>query len=56
MLAGGALNSGRAAIGPYPAPRNEAYVGGRALTSEGHNIQIFMNSGLRKIFGAVPKN
>ena len=35
MFAGGAINPARAAIGPYPAPRNEAYVGGRALTPEG---------------------
>ena len=34
IFAGGAINSGHAAIGPYPAPRNEAYVGGRALTPE----------------------
>jgi sulfoxide reductase catalytic subunit YedY len=29
MFAGGAINPARAAIGPYPAPRNAAYVGGR---------------------------
>ena len=34
MFAGGAINPVNAAIGPYPAPRNEAYVGGRALTPE----------------------
>ena len=34
IFANGAINSARAAIGPYPAPRNEAYVGGRALTPE----------------------
>ncbi|MEK9710815.1 MAG: protein-methionine-sulfoxide reductase catalytic subunit MsrP, partial [Alphaproteobacteria bacterium] len=34
MFAGGMINPARAAIGPYPAPRNEAYVGGRALTPE----------------------
>ena len=34
MFAGGAINPARAAIGPYPAPRNAAYVGGRALTPE----------------------
>ena len=34
MFAGGALNPARAAIGPYPATRNAAYVGGRALTPE----------------------
>ena len=34
MFAGGAINPAGAAIGPYPAPRNGAYVGGRALTPE----------------------
>ena len=34
ICAGRAINSARAAIGSYPAPRNEAYVGGRALTPE----------------------
>ena len=34
MFAGGAINLARAAIGPYPATRNGAYVGGRALTPE----------------------
>ena len=34
MFASGAINTVNAAIGPYPAPRNEAYVGGRALTPE----------------------
>ena len=34
MFAGGGSNPVNAAIGPYPAPRNEAYVGGRALTTE----------------------
>ena len=33
-FASGAINSAHAVIGPYPAPRNEAYVGGRALTPE----------------------
>ena len=35
MFAGGAINPARAAIGPYPATRNTAYAGGRALTPEG---------------------
>ena len=34
LFAGGAANPARGAIGPYPAPRNTAYVGGRALTPE----------------------
>ena len=34
LFAGGAANPARGAIGPYPAPRNAAYVGGRALTPE----------------------
>ena len=34
MVTAGAMNSARAAIGPYPAPRNDAYVGQRALTPE----------------------
>ena len=34
MLASGAFNPVRAAIGPYPAPRNEVYDGGRPLTPE----------------------
>ena len=33
-LTSGSINPVRAAIGPYPAPRNAAYVGGRALTPE----------------------
>ena len=34
LFAGGAANPARGAIGPYPAPRNAAFVGGRALTPE----------------------
>ncbi len=34
LFAGGAVNPARGAIGPYPAPRNVAYAGGRALTPE----------------------
>ena len=34
VFAGGAINPVRAAIGPYPAPRNDAYFVGRALTPE----------------------
>jgi sulfoxide reductase catalytic subunit YedY len=33
-MAAGWPHPARAAIGPYPAPRNDAYVGGRALTPE----------------------
>ena len=55
-FAGGIINP--AGVNPYPAPRNEAYVGGRSLTLRGERllIQIFMNLGLRKTFGAVHKN
>ena len=42
MFAGGAINPVNAAIGPYPAPRNEAYVGGRALTPE-HEATTYTN-------------
>ena len=34
MSVGGMINPVQAAIGVYPAPRNEAYIGGRALTPE----------------------
>ena len=33
-MAAGWPQPASAAIGPYPAPRNDAYVGGRALTPE----------------------
>ena len=42
MFAGGGINPVNAAIGPYPAPRNEAYVGGRALTPE-HEATTYTN-------------
>ena len=55
---GGFASTVVAAIGGYPAKRNNTYVLDRDLTlkKRQQHIQIFMNLGRRKIFGVMHKS